>query len=446
MPRRTNITRSFRLLMLMCVMFSFAACADKENAIGTTVKGTRIAIMESAKSLKADSDLDGQRPELAEPMPNANWPQAGFDPAHHLPNANIADNPKEIWRADIGAGSDSDFKLLARPVVADGRVFTMDSQGVVSSFDAKTGNKIWEFDTTPPDSDQNAIGGGLGVDGDTVYAATGFGEVIALHASDGLTRWRKSVTNPLRAPPTILGDRIYVVSIDNQLNALDAKTGEVLWHHNGIAESATLMGASNPAALNDSIVVTYSSGEIFNLRAENGRALWDYSLTMPTQVGALPAIADIRGLPVIDHDRVIAISHSGRMAAIDFRTGDRIWENDIGGINTPAVSGNAIFILSNEGQLLAVMRDSGRIVWTQELQHLEDPEDHDSDPVYWTGPVIGGGKLWLTNSLGQLVSFSTENGHQLSTIDIGEPSYISPIIADNIMYVVTDNGKIVALR
>jgi outer membrane protein assembly factor BamB len=118
----------------------------------------------------------------------------------------------------------------------------------------------------------------------------------------------------VRAAPAIANGRVYVVGIDNELQALDERNGEVLWHHRGIAESATLMGASSPAVTPDGVIVAYSSGEIYDLRPENGRSAWNYTLTVPTQVGAMPAIADIRGLPVVDQDRVYAISQSGRRA------------------------------------------------------------------------------------------------------------------------------------
>lgn len=434
-----------RIFIIALIVVSFATC-DKENKIGSTVKGTRVALMKNTKTIEADKDLQGQKPELPDAVANTAWPQAGYDTAHVLPNVDVATHPKEVWRSDIGEGSDSDFKLLARPVIADGRVFTMDAQGLVTAFDEKTGSSLWSFDTTPEDRDENEIGGGLGVDGDTVYATTGFGEVLALQVSDGKVKWRRLLTNPLRAAPTIADNRVYAVSIDNELQALDARTGEELWHNNGISESATLMGASNPAVVGDSVVVAYSSGEIFNLRAENGRVSWNYALTTPTQVGALPAIADIRGLPVIDRGRVFAISHNGRMAAIDHRTGDRGWETDVGSINTPVVAGDTIFVLTNDGQLVAIARESGRIMWVHDLQHLEDPEDHDSDPVFWTGPVLGGSRLWLTNSMGQLISFSPNDGSQVEAIELEDALYIPPVIAGNTIYVVTDNGYLVALR
>jgi len=440
------VTFSKKIFLTALCVLALAGCGNNGALIGSTVKGDRIAVMDEKKSVEPDKDLNSFHVELSESVANVNWPQAGYDPLHILPNSALSEHPKESWSSSIGDGSSSDFKLLARPVVNNGTVFTMDAQGLVRAFDVKDGDRKWSFDTTPQDSDNNAIGGGIGADGDAVFVTTGFGEVIALGAGDGKIRWRKSLGNPLRAAPTIADGKVYVVSIDNQLSALDAHSGDVLWHHNGIAESATLMGASNPAVTGDSVVVAYSSGEIFNLRAENGRVSWNYGLTTPTQVGALPAIADIRGLPVIDRGHVIAISHSGRIASIDHRTGDRDWESDVGGINTPVVSGNMIFVLNNDGQLVALLRETGRVLWIQQLQKIEDPSDHDSDPVYWTGPSLGNNVLWLTNSLGQLVSFSPQDGSLLTTIDIDEPSFIPPIIAGNVIYVVTDNGELMALR
>ncbi len=443
---QSGLVKNCSTFLSVAACLWLAACGNTGAVKGSTIKGTRIAILEKVKTIEPDKELKDAKLQLSEMVDNAAWPQAGYDTAHHLPNAIVAEHPKEAWRADIGDGSSSDFKLLARPVVSHGRVYTMDSRGIVKAFDTKKGEKIWSADTAPKDHDEDTIGGGVGIDGDMLYATTGFGEVLALSAGDGKVKWRHPFMKPIRAAPTIANGRVYVVSIDNELSALDTRTGDVLWHHNGIAESATLMGASNPAVQGDSVIVAYSSGEVYNLRAENGRISWNYALSSTAQGGALPAISDIRGLPVIAHGQVFAVSHNGRTAAIDHRTGDRDWEADIGGINTPVVAGDFVFVLNNEEQLVALARESGRVVWVHELQTLEDPSDADSDHVSWAGPSLAGNKLWLTNSLGKLESFSGDTGAQADVAELGDPSYIPPIIADKTVYVVTDNGELVALR
>jgi outer membrane protein assembly factor BamB len=444
--RRLFLKHLYTGTVLLAAGLSLIAC-DNGAQIGSTVKGTRIAVLESSKTITPDPDMKDTHPQLSGVVNNAAWPQAGYDAVHVIPNANLPDHVQEAWRADIGDGSDSDFKLIASPMVSHGHAYTMDSRGVVNAFDTKSGDNLWTVETAPADHEEDTMGGGIGVDGDTVYATTGFGEVLALSVKDGKVLWRHSLMNPIHAAPTIADGRVYAVTIDNELSALDARTGEVLWTHHGISEPATLMGASNPAVVGDSVVVTYSSGEIYELRTDNGRVSWNYGLTATTQQGgAMPAIADIRGLPVIDRDHVFAISHSGRMATIDHRTGDRDWEADIGGVNTPVVSGDTVFVLSNDNQLVALARESGRVIWAHQLQEKEDPTDKDSDPLFWAGPVLADRRLLLTNSLGQVVMFLADTGSPLQTIDVGDPSFIPPIVADNTIYVVTDNGELVALR
>ncbi|HBM90352.1 MAG TPA: pyrrolo-quinoline quinone, partial [Rhodospirillaceae bacterium] len=279
-----------------------------------------------------------------------------------------------------------------------------------------------------------------------LYVSTGFGDVLALRMSDGSVVWRQSLGEPLRCAPTIAQGRVFVISIENKTHVLEAKTGRVVWHHSGIAESASLLGAASPAVEGDTVVIPYSSGEIFGLRVQNGRLAWSEVLAVPRQVGALPAIADIRGLPVMVNKKVYAISHSGRMAVIDGRTGDRVWDKDLGGINTPCVVGAAVFIATNDNLLVALTRRQGKILWTQELQQFENASDPSSKRLVWYGPVMAGGRLWLTNSAGGLVSYAPDNGAILSDREIAGSFFLPPVVAGETMVLLSDDGYLYALR
>ncbi|MDD3288702.1 MAG: PQQ-binding-like beta-propeller repeat protein [Alphaproteobacteria bacterium] len=423
-----------------------SACSSSKNAKDADI-GKRVSVLKADnKKIVADKDIQDVKLNLPSPVNGKNWPQVGGGSEHNIQNFALGKQIKESWHSHIGAGSGGDYRLLAMPVVNAGKIYTIDSEGVVSAFRTDDGERLWRTDTTPEDCEDESMGGGIGFSDGVVFATTGVGEAVALNANTGAIIWHKSMSKPLRSAPTIADGRVYVVTIDNELFALDVKNGNELWRHNGIIESATLMGSSSPAVSGDSVIIAYSSGEIFSLRAQNGRVAWSDMLASSTKVGALPAIADIRGLPVVDRGRVFAVSHSGRMASIDKRTGERIWDTEIGGINTPAVAGDAVFVLTNDNELVALTRDNGRVLWSKELSKFKDPEDHDSKPVMWYGPLMAGGSLWATNSLGYLTSFNPDNGEQQEEIDIGKITFIPPTVADNTLYVVTDSGRLIALR
>lgn len=437
-----------RLHTVFCLglVVVLAACGSDDSKETVASSGKRIAVLEAARKPVADSSLSGYTFEVPEPAVIESWPQNGGNTQHAVGNPSLSPAPEKVWTSSIGSGSGGDFKLLSTPVVANNVVYAMDSRGRVSAYDATDGDRLWRTETAPENSDDDAMGGGVGVQGDTVYATTGFGEVLALRTQDGAILWRHMLGKPLRSAPTISEGRVFAITIENETYALDARTGNVMWRHSGIAENATLMGASSPAVHGATVVVAYSSGEVFGLRSQNGRVVWGEVLAVPTQIGALPAIADIRGLPVIDLGRVYMVSHSGRMASIDERTGERAWEADLGGVNTPAVAGNAVYMLTLNNELVALSRSTGRIIWITELKKNKNPEDRDSKPVLWSGPVMAGGRLWLTNSLGDLAAYAPETGYALYNENVGGAYFLPPIVAKNTLYLLSDDGDLRAFK
>ena len=437
---------AFRSVALFGVLLSVAACGT-ENPVGSTkTSGTRISVMESARKPVADTTLSDYQFEIPEPAVIENWAQTGGNTSHDVGNPALASVPEEVWSTNIGTGSGGYYKLLASPVVSNKVVYAMDAKGRVSAYDAQDGKQMWRVETIPADRDGQAIGGGIAVEGSVLYATTGFGEVIAMRTYDGAVMWRRMLGKPIRSAPTVAEGRVFLTNIENETHALDASTGFVMWKHSGIAENATLMGASSPAVNGHTVVVAYSSGEVFGLRAQNGRVVWSEVLAVPTQIGALPAIADIRGLPVIHNGRVYSVSHSGRTASIDERTGDRAWEADLGGMNTPLAVGNAVYIVTLDNELVAMTRQDGRIIWSIELQKLKDPDDRDSKPVSWWGPIMAGGRLWLTNSMGQLAAYAPETGYALYTKEIDKAFFLPPIAASNALLVLSDDGDLRAMK
>lgn len=447
MDHKTNFRWLFVATFIVLSLGACSSSSDKDADSTGKTTGKRVAVLEQTRRITPDPSLSGFAVELPEPAVNTDWAQNGGNAQHSMGHLALASlSPTKKWTADVGTGSSGYYKLLSGPVVSGNRIYAEDSKGRVSAFDAATGDRLWRVDTTPESSSSEAMGGGVAVETGTVYVTTGFGEVLALRATDGAVLWRRSLGKPIRSAPTVSEGRVYVINIENETLMLNAKDGMVMWHHKGIAESATLMGSSSPAVKGDTVIVAYSSGEVFGLRAQNGRVVWSEVLAVPTKIGALPAIADIRGLPVMEKGAVFSVSHSGRMAAINERRGDRLWEADIGGVNTPLVAGNVVYLVSNDSVLLALSLRDGRVIWATELQRLKNPADRESRSVSWSGPVLAGGRLWLTNSLGTLAAYAPDTGREVWQDDLGETFFLPPIVAGQTLYLLSDSGKLIALR
>jgi outer membrane protein assembly factor BamB len=257
--------------------------------------------------------------------------------------------------------------------------------------------------------------------------------------------WRKEVAAPVHAGPTVTDGRVFVITVDNELVALATDDGRQLWRHSGIPETASLLGGAAPAVEGEVVVAPYSSGELYALTIESGRPLWSDNLAAARTVDAISALADIRGRPVIDRGRVFAASHSGRMAAIDLRSGERLWELDIGTAYGPWTVGDYVYILTNNNELICLTRDEGKVRWLRQLPSYED-EKKKADPIEWAGPVLGGDRLIMLSSDGWALSVSPYTGEPLGREPISAGAYLTPVIADNSLYVLTDNAELSAYR
>ena len=154
---------------------------------------------------------------------------------------------------------------------------------------------------------------------------------------------------------------------------------------------------------------------------------------------------DINGSPVVDRGLAFAISHGGRLAAIDMRSGSRVWEQDIAGVNTPWVAGDFLFVVTVEGHVACLVRDTGRVKWVQTLPRFEDPEDRDG-AINWSGPLLLSDRLILTSSTGVAIALSPYNGRYLGRLAMPDAVFLPPIAADGAIYVLTDQAELVALR
>jgi outer membrane protein assembly factor BamB len=411
----------------------------------TPLPGKRISVLNLEHSLKPDPQLNALKIQVPRPYDNNAWPDDGGYPDHAMYHLALGDQLERAWKANAGEGANRYGRVVAEPVLANGRIFTMDADDVVTAFDAKSGGRLWRFDPQPKDADATTYGGGVAASGNRVYIGTGYGEVMALDAASGKQIWRVSTAAPVHSAPTVADDRVFVITVENELDVLSASDGSKLWTHNGLPEPAGLAGGAAPAVAGDLVVVPYSSGELYALRVENGRPLWSDSLAAAQPVGALSSLADIRGAPVIDRDRVFAISHSGLMVAIDLRTGDRVWEQDIGGVHAPWVAGDFIYVLSADNELICLTRADGRVRWARELPQWQN-EEKKKDPIFWAGPVLAGDRLIVISSEGEAFSVSPYTGEPLGRADFPDGVFINPVVADKTLYVLTDEADLVAMR
>lgn len=446
--------------------------ADAKKAQGDVAgENERISILRLDDTLKvANAPAEGAI-VLPAAYVNADWPQPGGSATHAVQHPAASGPLERVWTKNLGDGSGRKGRVLAPPVISGGKIIAMDADNTVRAVDIESGKELWRHKasvtrrgktrtgkvgivervrdplsfTDRGGHDKESVGGGVTSAGGVIYMTSGLGVVEALDANTGASIWRNQGRVPMHSAPTYGGGRVFAVTDDNELVAYNAANGEVLWTYQGIVESARMLTAPSPAVIDEVVIAPFASGEIVALRVQNGSVLWQDAMSSSGRLTPLATLNDIAAGPVIADGYVIASAQSGSMTAFDLRTGQRIWTQPAGTLGYPWVAGDVVFTVTTEGQVAALSKLDGSVLWITQLAQFKNAKKRKKRIAY-AGPVLAGERLLVFGSNGIATQIEPYYGGIQREFKIGESVYVPPIVANETIYLLTDSAKVVALR
>ncbi|WP_349359560.1 PQQ-binding-like beta-propeller repeat protein [Stappia sp.] len=374
------------------------------------------------------------------------WRQGAGNAANNPGNVSANVTGARAWRASAGGSGGGMFsgsvRIAARPVSADGRIFVYNQNGDVTAL-STNGGRLWRRSLRPEGERDVASGGGVAVDGGRVFAATGYGQLVALDAASGSVLWTKDIDAPARQAPAAADGTVFAVTQTGDIYAMAQGDGEQKWSYTGIAESSGLLAFANPAVAGGTVIVPFTSGEVMALDVKSGEPKWIEGVTRSYRTRAVSGFSDVSASPVISDGVVYASGVSGRVVASRLSTGERLWSQDVGSLHTPVVSGDALFLIDIEDRMIALDRKTGEPLWRAVLPNVEGRR---KSRINWAGPVLANGVLVAVSSDGRLVRVDAASGRILGTANTSEDIFVTPILAGGRMVTITSKGDVVAFN
>jgi outer membrane protein assembly factor BamB len=214
---RSNI---FRLSVLVAAALAASGCGvfKKGKGPSTPVLGQRIAVLTGEGDVSVDPATTALPMNLPPAVANTDWTQSGGNATKSMGQLALGGSLSRAFSVQAGRGSSLTARLAAAPIVADGRIFTIDTLGTVRAFDTRNGGQVWATQTpTEKGNSASLYGGGIAYDQGRIYATNGLGFVAALDERNGGMVWRVRPGGPLRGAPSVANGAVYVISQDNQI-------------------------------------------------------------------------------------------------------------------------------------------------------------------------------------------------------------------------------------
>lgn len=435
------------------ILLALAGCADRQLILD----GERFDIRDPLPEIDENGQIIGG--VAADPVPEArafvapgqvnydSWTHRNGTPSRKITHPALGTTLTQLWTANIGQGNGRKARITADPIVANGRIFTLDSQSKVVAT-GSDGATLWSRDLIPAsDKDRDASGGGLAFGDNTVFATTGFGELVALEATSGATRWRQRLEAPVTAAPTYADGLVYVVTRDSQAWALDASNGRIKWQLPGTPSEAVMLGGSGPAVASRVVVFPFGSGEVAGALKKTGIRVWGGSVAGERRGRAYANISDITGDPVVADGIVYAANQGGRTVAMKAGSGERLWTAREGAYSPVWPSGDSVFLISDQSELLRLDKETGERIWGVELPYFTKRKVKRRSRIFaHYGPVLAGGRLLVASDDGLIRQFDPSTGALVGTTEIKGGAASNPVIVNRTLYVVTARGQLAAFR
>lgn len=421
-------------------LLSLALLAGCNSLGGAPARTAQTALQGDRVDVLPDAEISGGRATVSGAVIVTDWSQPGGR-ASNAPLHAALSNPKTVeWKTrGTTRGRARNARNAAPPLVHGGRVFAYDPRGVVHAY-SLSGSTLWRSPVAPEGEDSRVTGGGIAASRATLFAATGFGEVVALDVASGGQRWRYDLGEPARSAPTVEGGLVYVVTKGNVLHVINRSDGTEAWTFPGIPEGAGVVASASPAVSRGVLIVPYSSGELIAFDARTGKPKWSDVVVRSSRTLAVSTLTDIAAAPVISNGVVYATGVAGRTIAVDLATGERLWEVNLGSAATPVVSGNAVFLVDLEDNLVALDRRNGKIIYRRPLPKVRKKRFFS----VWHGPTLAGNALWIVSNNGRLLAANPSDGSVISERKLSQASFTKPIAAGGRLIVQGGDGSLTA--
>jgi outer membrane protein assembly factor BamB len=441
-----RLSQGFGALVALAIV---AGCTEGELVLEGVRQDPRTAVIgaEPEPGALAPKPVVAQPIALPAAQGNAEWTARAGNGAHHIAHAALPGPLSPLWSAPIGAGDGRKNRITADPVVAGGRVFTLDADTTVIAT-GTNGATLWQVDLTPAaDRAGEASGGGIAFGEGRVFVTTGFGELVALDPASGAVAWRQRFDASVGGAPAVSDGRVYVVARDASAWAVRASDGKVEWTLPGTPSPAGVMGVAAPAVDARQVIFPFSSGQMLAVAKDSGTGLWGAHVAGERRGRAYAAYSDLTGDPVIADGVVYAGTSAGRLSAVHADTGQTLWSARDGALSPVAVAGGSVFLVNDEDQLVRLSAATGEDIWRVDMPYFtKDKDKRRRAIVAHYGPVLAGGRLILASSDGLIRAFDPASGALVATVDLPGGAASAPAVAGGVLYVVTADGKLRAFR
>lgn len=332
---------------------------------------------------------------------------------------------KVRWHEGIGDMGNS----VLRPALSADSIYAANADGELYRLQRDNGHQVWRVDTG------FTITGGVGL-GDGLVLVGGEKGEVAAYDEDGKLRWKVTASSEVLSAPQAADGMVVVRTGDGHVAGLSEADGKRQWLYERSTPALIVRSHAGVVLSRGGVFAGFAAGKLAALDIRNGNVLWETTVSQPRGNTELERISDITSPPVIDDNRICTVSFQGRIGCFDLMRGNALWNRELSSDQGLAIQGKYIYVTDAEGKVQALDKTNGSSLWMNKQLEFRKT----------TAPLALGDLIVVGDFEGYLHALNADNGAMMARIDTdGSAIPAAPIEMDNGLLVQTQDGGLYSI-
>ncbi|MEY2697634.1 MAG: hypothetical protein RL333_1772 [Pseudomonadota bacterium] len=384
-----------------------------------------LSLLGGCAQINAFKDLAGAITDTIRGSDNAEPPKE-LQPLEPTVNMTV------LWSNQIGKGSLGRI-LNLMPAVTGTTVYAADHKGLIVAVDRANGDTQWSKETGLE------VASGPVVAGDKLLFGTSNAELVAISLADGALLWKTALTSEMMSLPRVSHNIVVARTSDGRIAGFDLGHGGIKWSHERTLPPLSIRSQGSPTIHGDLVLDGFGAGKLTALNVQDGHLVWEVTAVVPRGRSEVERMVELDAEPMVQGDVAYATGFQGGLTAVDITNGSILWHQKTAySSHATALSRKSLFITDTSSDIWSMDITNGADQWKQDILHQRR----------LTVPARVKDYLVVGDFEGYLHLLRADNGSLVGRLDLSsdDPIVATPLVYDDVLYVLTSEGHLAAIR
>ena len=332
----------------------------------------------------------------------------------------------------------SSFSNFEPEILLDkNNLFYFDNSGSIVKFDSNS-DLVWRINHNSKQDKKLQPILFFGVSEDNLFIADSIANYYVINKNNGELKWKKKHSSSFNSQIKVFDKKALVIDMENQLRCFSVETGELIW---SVKTQGSILRSQKKQSLilnKGKVYFSNSIGDVTAVDIASGKTIWQTPTQSNITFGStyFLKLSDI----VSDGKSIFVSDNNNQFFSIDLLSGTINWKQDFSSELRPALIGDYLVTISDNGLLIFMNKETGQIIRINDLlKNIKEKRKKNYQPI---GFLVGNFKIYVSTNNGRILVVNFKEGKIDKTLKLSNNKLQRAVYFNKSLYIAKDNSII----